>query len=161
MEVLSDELPSYRRTILPNRSLTPHGAAVLLTCAVAATIFLTAVFVSLGAWPVLPFVWASFGAIGAMIYGMARHRDDFELLIIDDASFHVLRRHGAEQTWHRFQRYWARLYFERPRGCTATTRLYIRSHGRALEIGTSLDEPRRQALARELGDVLGHPPLKA
>lgn len=156
MDIPSSELPFYRKTIFPNRSLTRRGALVVMAGAIVAVAVMSAVLLRIGAWPILPFVFGSFAAISAMLYGIALHRDDFELLIIDDANFHILRRCGRDHSWHRFQRYWARVYFE-PAQRSQPARLYIRSHGRALEIGSHLDEPRRRILARELGNVLGHP----
>lgn len=156
MDISRSGLPFYRKTILPNRSLTAHGAAVVMAGAVLATTVMGAGLWSAGAWPVLPFVLAALAAIGAMLYGIALHRDDFELLIIDDDNFHVLRRDGRQHSWYRFQRYWARVYMQ-PAERTRPARLYVRSHGRALEIGAQLDEPRRWLLAREIGNVLGRP----
>lgn len=156
MAVSANGLPSYRRTILPNRSLTPQGAALLTAIAIAAAAATSAAFIGIGAWPVLPFVLASLAALGAMLYGIALHRDDFELIVIDETHFDILRRCGRAHSWHRFQRYWARVYFERPPR-TAVARLYVRSHGRALEIGAQLDDTRRRILAWELGNVLGRP----
>jgi len=156
MDISRNGLPFYRKTILPNRSLTAHGAAMLMGGAILATTAMSAGLWSVGAWPILPFVLAAFAGVSAMLYDIALHRDDFELLIIDDDNFHVLRRYGRQHSWHRFQRYWARVYMK-PAARNRPARLYVRSHGRALEIGAQLDEPRRRLLAREIGNVLGRP----
>lgn len=145
---------AYCKTVTPNRSLTACGALALMTGAILFTCSISVMALSIGAWPILPFLFAMFAAVCMMLNMFSRHDDDGELLLIDDRNFYIVRRCGRDYRHACFPRYWAKVYIEPAGARLHTPRLYVRSHGRALEIGRDLDEAGRRRLATELRQAL-------
>ena len=122
--------------------------AILFTC------LISGMALSIGAWPILPFLFAMFAAVCMMLNMFRRHGDDGELLLIDDNHFYIVRRCGGDCRHACFPRYWAQVFIEPSHARLHSPRLYVRSHGRALEIGSDLDEDGRRHLATELRQAL-------
>lgn len=145
---------AYCKTITPNRSLSSRGALALMAGAILFTGSISVMALTIGAWPILPFLFAMFAAVCMMLNMLTRHGDDGELLLIDDNNFYIVRRCGGDCRHACFPRYWARIYMEPNHARLHAPRLYVRSHGRALEIGSDLDEAGRRHLATELRQAL-------
>lgn len=131
----------------PNRSLTPRGMAALFVGLAASAVVLAAIFLSSGAWPVIPFLGVEIGAVGLTLWLLCRHTDDCEVIRLDDDRLEVVQRRGRTETCYRFQRHWARVVMEPAPNGHHPSRLVIRSQGRGLEIGAGMTEEARRVLA--------------
>lgn len=138
----------------PDRVLSPALGRGLILAAASVSGGIATAFAAVGAWPVLPFAGLEIAALWAALRHLRRHADDEERLEITDRQVIVRRRNAGRDECHEFVRYWVRLRVERPPdrgGC----RLFLRSHGREVEIGRMLTAIQKQQLAGELKEKLG------
>lgn len=140
--------------VRPNHALSPQQAGGLLLGAAAATLPIAFVFSLFGAWPVLPFAGLEVAALWLALRHLRRHAADEERIEVESDSIVIRRRNAGTHTTHRFPRYWAQLRIDKPPD-RRDWRLFLRSHGRELEIGQLLTDTQKQILARELKTKLG------
>jgi uncharacterized membrane protein len=142
----------------PNRSLSRRGGWLVFGVIAGFLTIITVGFALLGAWMILPFAGLEVVLVGVVTAWFARHHDDREWIVLEPTRVRIARREGKRQEQFEFQRYWARVRFERRRRRSAPSRLSIGSHGRFVEIGSQIGEVTRQVLARELKGALraGH-----
>lgn len=138
----------------PNRSLSRRGGWLLFGVISGFLAIIAVGFALLGAWMILPFAGLEVVLVGAVTAWFARHHDDREWIVLEPTRVRVARRSGSRQEQYEFQRYWARVRFERRCRRTEASRLSIGSHGRFVEVGAQMEEGMRQALARELRGAL-------
>lgn len=146
--------PRFQRLIRPNRSISGMAAAILFASYVAMMLGIGIGFWAFGAWMILPFMGLEVGVVAAVVYLLSRHREDYELLIVDDSTVRVLRRRGDTETRTEFQRYWAQVTLDTDRDGWYPTRLFIRSHGRETEIAEYMSDEAKRDLARELTTIV-------
>ena len=146
--------PRFQRLIRPNRSISGLAAGILFASYVAMMMGIGIGFWAFGAWMILPFMGLEVGVVAAVVYLLARHREDYELVIVDDSTVRVLRRRGDTETRTEFQRYWAQVTLDTDRNGWYPTRLFIRSHGRETEIAEYMSEEAKHDLARELRTIV-------
>ena len=130
------------------------AAGILFASYVAMMLAIGIGFWAYGAWMILPFMGLEVGVIAVVIYLLSRHRDDYELLLVDDDAVRVLRRHGDRETRAEFQRYWAQVTLDTDRDGWYPARLFIRSHGKEMEIAEYMSEEAKLDLARELRTIV-------
>jgi len=110
----------------------------------------TAYFMSLGAWLVLPFAGLELLVLGVGIYANARWSARRELVILEDNQLRVLQGLSRLQEVACMPRHWTRVNLRKdPRGWYPS-RLLLECHGRRVEIGQSLVESERIQLADDL-----------
>jgi uncharacterized membrane protein len=141
--------------VRPNRSLTRTGLLVATAACLSALMPATLLCALLGAWLVLPFVGLEIVvALGAFAW-LARHRDDHERIVLDAGHVSHLRVDGLRRETHRFPRYWVQLVVEPGAGERRPPRLWLRSHGRSVELGRDDSATTRALLARTLAREFG------
>jgi len=151
----ADSRPDRLLVLLrPNRSLSRRGGWLLFGVISGFLTIISVGFALLGAWMILPFAGLEVVLVGAVTAWFARHYDDREWIVLESARVRVARRLGEREEQFEFQRYWARLRFERRRFRPDASRLSIGSHGRFVEIGSQVDESTRRKIARELRGAL-------
>jgi uncharacterized membrane protein len=138
----------------PNRALSSRQAVGLLFGAAVATLPIAFIFSLVGAWPVLPFAGLEIAALWLALRHLHRHAADEERIEVESGTIAIHRQHAGIRTTHRFSRYWAQLRIEKPPDCPGW-RLFLRSHGRELEIGQLLTDTQKRTLAQELKTQLG------
>jgi uncharacterized membrane protein len=139
----------------PHASLSPRQACGLFAGLAAFMTVMIVLFLYRGAWPVaLCFVLTLF-ACGAGLVVTCRRARDCDRLEFDEARLRIIQCRGRHEVRHEFQRYWARVVLEPVRDGWYPSRLMIRSHGRAVEVGACLNEDERQLTARRLRALLG------
>lgn len=143
----------YTKLIKPNCSLSYRQMGLVVGLSAIGAAILGLAFFRIGAWPILAFFFVETFGIAAAFSVMAMHRDDYELVTVDDSRLCVTRRFGARLTHAELQRYWARVYFN-PRHGMQPSRLWVGSHGKRYELAVRAHEQARAALARELADLL-------
>ena len=152
--MITRRLTPHRSTfdLRPNGSLGWRQAQRVCVALLLLSTLVSGYFAALGAWLVLPFAGAEMALVAVALYLSCRWSCQGERISVDRDSVQVERRRAE---CHRFQRAWARVVVVRdPRGWYPS-RVYLRSHGRALEIGSRLVEEERLELAAELGRLTG------
>ncbi len=141
--------------VRPNRSLTRTGLLVATAACLSALMPATLLCALLGAWLVLPFVGLEIiVALGAFAW-LARHRDDQERIVLNAEQVVHQRVDGRRREIHRFPRYWVQLVVEPGASERRPARLWLRSHGRSVELGRDGSAPTRALLARTLAREFG------
>jgi uncharacterized membrane protein len=149
-----EELPVFEALLYPHRSLGRRGYLILIlgTALIMGAYALT--FLLIGAWPIFGFIgaeWLLFwflfsrhlrGDRRAERLRLYRHRLVVEKL---DAK----GRFSATS----LQPYWLQVVLAR--AAEPDNALYLRSHGKEIEIGAFLSAPERRDFAGELARVLG------
>ena len=151
---ISRPLPRYRKLIRPNRSLSLKAMVVLFLSYVLVVMVIGLGLLIAGAWVILPFMGLELIVLGVVFCLVARHARDYELLILDEQFFKIIRRQGKRETKIEFQRYWARVSFAQGSDEWHPSRLLIASHGRTVEIGIGMNNAARAMLARDLKKVM-------
>lgn len=140
--------------IKPNQAMSWKSLLLLYFVMIGFATIISAVFFFKGMTLILPFYGLELGALGYALYISAWRSDIKEVVTINDDSIVVeIGRKGPESR-HVFQRAWCELKLERPRYYWYPSRLMLRAHGKALEIGSSLNEQERQGLAYQLRKAL-------
>jgi uncharacterized membrane protein len=143
----------FNATLLPHRSLSRKGFLILMAVVTIVSFIAGAVFVWLGAWPVMGF----FGLDVLLIYIAFRINygaaDMFERVEVDGAELRIVRvsPSGLRETF-RFNPYWARLELEERENAPSV--LSLTSHGARLVFGAFLSDAERKEFAAELQGVL-------
>lgn len=143
----------FDATLSPNRSLDRRGFAILMAVIVAFNAVVAARFLSLGLWPVLPFLGLDIAAIFAAFLLNYRAGRETEHIWLDRTALWVrsVNARGQARDWS-FEPSWVRVAVDegaRPRG-----RLTITSHGKGVGVAEFLSPRERRDVARALRDAL-------
>jgi uncharacterized membrane protein len=150
-----DAATGERRIILrPNSSLTPHQAGLLLAAVAVVMAGIAGGFAALGLWMVLPFSGAEWLLLVYGFWVSFRSCAVREVITITEATVRVEKGRGKPEETHSFQRAWVSLDWAKPEIKGHPSRLSLRLHGKKIEVGRFLVESEREALARELQQIL-------
>jgi uncharacterized membrane protein len=143
----------FEARLRPHRSLGQRGLLILLGGVAAVSLLAGLRFVYLGAWPVSAILIADLGLIwGAFkLNNWAARRFEAVELRASELLIRQVDPRGRERSI-RFQPYWVRL--DKPDPDQADSQLVLRSHGRAVAVGSFLPHQERLAFADALGDAL-------
>lgn len=147
-------LPRYRKLIRRPRALSRRGLRWLFAVCAIASGGIGAAFSALGAWLVLPFAGLEVAVVGVALVLVARQRADYELVVVDDERLRIVRRADGRQECVELQRYWVRVSLARGIYGWYPSRLLVKSHGRAVEVGAWMTDEAREAFAQELAAVM-------
>ena len=108
-------------------------------------------FVSIGAWPIVPFVGLELGVLYVAFRRFGRRADDYEMVTLEGDRLVVESNTPGSRRRFESNRYWTQVVIHRDvRSC----RIALRSHGREIEFGTLLNDGARLEAARRLQDLL-------
>jgi uncharacterized membrane protein len=147
------ERPVFEALLYPHRSLGRKGYAILIAGTAVVVSLYGLVFLAIGAWPIFGFL----GGEWLLFWFLFRkhHRGDDRAerirLYSDHLLFERFDRKG-NHTKERLQPYWLNVILER--AGEPDNALFLRSHGRSIEVGAFLSPQERRDLAAELGAVL-------
>ena len=145
--------PLAELTLTPHRSLPRQGFAALMAVLVGLNFVAGAVFLLVGAWPVIGFlgldvllVWVAFRL------NYARARQVERLVFYRDRLTIRRRDHWGREQGLDLQPYWLRVRVVRHHG--EVVRVLLASHGRRYAIGQFLAPDERERLALHIDDIL-------
>ena len=143
----------FEARLRPHRSLGQRGLLILLSIVAAVSMIAGLRFLYLGAWPVSAILLADLGLIwGAFkLNNWAARRFEAVELRANELLIRQVDPRGRERAI-RFQPYWVRL--DKPDPEQVDSQLVLRSHGRAVAVGSFLPHRERVAFADALGDAL-------
>ena len=102
-----------------------------------------------GAWLVLLFAGLEALVLGVALCAVSKHKNDFERITISGDALKVELQHKEKLSTFEFNCCWARVIVNRTSSGN-NSRLWIRSHGKQLELGRLLDNESRLELAGRL-----------
>ena len=148
----------FAAVLTPNRSLNPKGFAILMGLVTLVSFVTGVVFILLGAWPVFGF----FGLDVALLYWAFKKNfadgEKRELVEVTDREL-IVQYFAARKPIreHRFNLHWVRLELMEDRARELVGSLFVRSHGKRIEIASFLGPDERkdfyQALIRALNST--------
>ena len=145
---------SHRFLIRPNCSLPWRGVVRFYLGMFSVSFSIAFAFALKGVWFILPFAGLEMLVLGAAFYVVARRGSSWQAISVSDTTVDIVDsgvKSGGQQS---FQRAWVRIDLERAAIKGYPSRLLIRSHGRAMEVGGYLNETEKQRLAQELREAV-------
>ncbi len=139
-----------RIVVRPNRSMSWREVQLAYAAIVAVGLAIAAGLSLAGAWLVLPFAGLELLAVGAGLYRCAQRCAEREVISIDEGIVAVERGRYRPEQRYELPRSWAQVGLQKGAVRGYPSRLLIRSHGKAIEVGSNLAENERRLLAREL-----------
>ncbi len=137
----------------PNPPMRPQALLIVLAAVVAMNLAFAGYFMSRGAWPVTPFMGADVALLAWAFRASRMAARKFEHVILTPQHLKVLCQpaRGSPRE-HGFNPYWVRVELEQITG--HANRLYLRSHGKSLQLGSFLAPDTRKNFAVTLKDAL-------
>lgn len=127
-----------------------------MTAYVAVMIGIATAFSAAGAWMILPFAGAEAVVVIAVFYYLVcHHGNDEESVMFADEKVSITKRVGRSELQYEFPRYWTQVSLERTRDGWYPSRLVMRSHGRTVEVGATVRDEDKPALANEMKNMMG------
>jgi uncharacterized membrane protein len=138
----------------PNPPMKPKALLIVLAIVAAMNIAFAGYFLARGAWPVTPFMGLDVLLLAWAFRASSVAARRFERVTLTPDQLTVLRQppKGAGDAV-KFNPYWVRVDLEQL--TEHSNRLYVRSHGRELQVGSFLAPDLRKSFAAKLKDALG------
>ena len=140
--------------VMPNKAMPWHQLIWVYSVMASFTIGIALGFFSQGLTLVLPFAGLEVLALGFALYISAWRGGVKEVISITEDKIRIEIGHDSPEQRHELKRAWAQVVLQRPWNNWYPSRLFIRSHGRQVEIGRFLNESERQGLAKELQKLI-------
>lgn len=140
--------------VRPNRSLSWRGNQLFFIVIFAISFTIAGAFAALGMWMMLPFAGLEMLVLGLALYRCSLRSCRQEVITIQGQQVRVAVGRDEPERSCTFDRSWARVILDRAEVRGYPSRLWIRSHGRQVEIGACLVDEERQRLAAALDSAL-------
>ncbi|HBE92343.1 MAG TPA: hypothetical protein DDW55_07375 [Gammaproteobacteria bacterium] len=127
---------------------------VFFTLVCVAAMLIAIRFLFLGAWMVMPFTILEMMVLGGGFYAFEKATAYRELITLRGEELLVRREaRDGDQEWS-FQPYWVQVILQQDNKSWYPSRLYIRSHGDQVEVGTCLTDYEREKLSEDLQNLI-------
>lgn len=140
--------------ISPNRSLSWRGNQLFFAAMVVISFGVAGFCAAMGLWMVLPFAGLEMLILGIALYRCWARSCWREVVSIVGRQVRVAVGRDAPERACTFERCWARIVLDKAMIRGYPSRLFIRSHGLQVEIGSCLVDEERQTLAAALREAL-------
>jgi len=145
--------PLFDAILYPHRSLSPGGFLILMLAISGCSTAIGVLFWISGAWPVVGFLGLDVLLIYVAFRLSFRDAIRYETLRLTPDTLFVERFvRGRRVLAEDLQPYWLNVLVEEER--SGQNRLFLRSHGRSIEIGAFLSPPEKSELADNLRAAL-------
>jgi uncharacterized membrane protein len=153
--------PIFAVTLSPHRSLSPAGMALFLTVFAALNLIAGTLFWYLGAWPVVGFMGLDVALVWLALRWNNRQAHRSENVIVTGGELQLRRfdSHGRLLEKLVFARGFVQVDLQHDTERELIGKLFLRSRGRAYELGSFLGAQERLALARSLRKALARPKI--
>jgi len=138
----------------PNNSASWQFNMAILGAIAFILLCISSYFAMLGLWLILPFAGLEIIVLYICIYLRLRANNSTEVISFDKTTVIVERGYyHAEKSW-RYQRLWTRVFVKQPAFRGHPKRVYIRSHGKELELGSFLNKQDKEVLIKDLKNMV-------
>jgi uncharacterized membrane protein len=145
---MATSIVDYKIVARPNCSLSPHEMLKIVAILAFFSLLVASAFWFAGAWMVFPFAGLELLALAYAFYFIHCHADDYESITITGDRLAIEQQHHKNIREVVFHRYWAQVVLRRTPG--GEHRLWLRSHGREVEVGRFMTNRQRLVVARQL-----------
>lgn len=145
---MATSIVDYKVVARPNHSMSRKE-----TCRVVAILGFFSLSVAIafgfaGAWMVFPFAGLELLALAYAFHFIHCHADDYESITISGDRLAIEKQDHKSTSQVVLNRYWAKVVLKETPG--GEHRLWLRSHGKEIEVGRFMNNRQRLALARQL-----------
>lgn len=154
LEENAADTPFFKALLVPYRSLGRTGFIVLMGTLVGAWLFVSAVFLSLGAWPIIGFFGLDVLALYIAFklnYRAAKVREEIALSRTSLLIRKVPLSGKVEE--HSFNPFWARFSVKRHEEI-GVTEMAVETRGMKVPVGSFLNPADRESFANAFGQAL-------
>jgi uncharacterized membrane protein len=103
-----------------------------------------------GLWLIFPFAGLEVGFLFFCMYYRLRANINMEVITFDDSTVVIERgSYHVEKAW-KYHRMWAKIFVKKPTFRGHPKQIYIRSHGKELELGSFLNKKDKERLIKDL-----------
>ncbi|NOQ89772.1 MAG: DUF2244 domain-containing protein [Gammaproteobacteria bacterium] len=107
-----------------------------------------------GLWLVFPFAALTVGFLFISLYLRMRANIKTEVITFDESTVVVERGcYHAEQSW-KYHRLWTKIFVKKPAIRGYPKQVFIRSHGKELELGSFLNKKDKEILIKDLKNAV-------
>lgn len=138
----------------PNNSASWQSNMHIVASLALIAFIISSYFAIKGLWLVFPFAGLEIGLLTWCLYLRLNANIDTEVITFDDTSVTVERgRYHAEKSW-KYYRAWAKIFVRKPASYGRPKQVFIRSHGKELELGAFLNKKDKDLLIKDLKGVV-------
>ena len=155
VETRIDEVTGLTTIVLrPNNSSSWQFNMQILASLSAIILLLSGYFAMQGLWLVLPFALIVIATVYICLYLRVRANFETEVITFNDSTVVIERGNNhVENTW-KYHRLWAKIFVKRPPVRGYPKQIFIRSHGKELELGSFLNKKDKEILIKDLKTVV-------
>jgi uncharacterized membrane protein len=118
------------------------------------TFCLSSYFAFQGLWLIFPFSGLVIAVLFYCLYRRLHANIKTEVITFDDSTVLVERgSYHAEKSWT-YHRMWAKIFVKKPRIHGYPKQIFIRSHGKELELGAFLNKRDKEILIKNLKSII-------
>jgi uncharacterized membrane protein len=150
---MSEERPLLDATLRPNPPMSPRALKIVLIVVAGINFIFALSFVAQGAWPIAPFLGLDVALLAWALRESRVAARAFERITLTVSNLRIAR-HPArgDPSEIALNPYWVRVDFA-DTGLPGT-QLWLRSHGRSVQVGRFLGAEERSAFAAALKSAL-------
>ena len=155
VETRKNETTGLTTIILkPNNSSSWQFNMQVLASLSIIILLLAGYFAFQGLWLVFPFAFLVIASVYTCLYLRVSANFKTEVITFDDSTVVVERGSDhAENTW-KYHRLWTKIFVKPPLVRGHPKQIFIRSHGKELELGSFLNKKDKEILIKDLKSVV-------
>lgn len=136
--------------LTPNNSASWQFNIMIWASLALIAMFISTIFLLRGLWLILPFSGLELLAVYVGLYLVIRKNSRIEIIKFSDDKVTIEKGHNyCEQIWE-YQRYWSKIFIKQPAYRGHPKHIFIRSHGKELELGEFLNKSDKEKLIKKL-----------
>lgn len=143
-----------RFILRPDSSLNWKGNLEFFAWMSVVSLSIAAWFAWQGIWVIFPFAGLELAALASGLYVVSSRNMDKEVISVSKDTVEICKGRRRMESKVSVQRHWAQVRLEAADCSWYPSRLIIRSHGKATEVGGVLREVERKELARGLRKII-------
>jgi uncharacterized membrane protein len=151
---LNENTGSATIILRPNNSASWQFNMMIVGSLAFIAFCISTYFAFQGLWLIFPFAGLEVGFLFACLYLRMRANINTEVITFDENTVVVERGcYYAEKSW-KYQRMWAKIFVKKPVTRGHPKKIFIRSHGKELELGSFLNKKDKEIFIKDLKTVV-------
>ncbi|MCK5359272.1 MAG: DUF2244 domain-containing protein, partial [Gammaproteobacteria bacterium] len=138
----------------PNNSASWRCNVVVISSLALFAFLISVFFLIQGLWMILPFSGLEIGMLYIGLHICVHRNATTEVITFHDNTVIIEKgRTHSEHSWE-YQRSWAKIFVKPPEHRGHPKRIFIRSHGKELELGTFLNKQDKENFISKLKNII-------
>lgn len=138
----------------PNNSSSWQFNLKIVASLTIIVFFISTYFALQGLWLIFLFSAFFIGVLFISLYLRLRANFNTEVITFDENTVIIERGYfHAEHTW-KYHRLWAKIFVKKPTIRGYPKQIFIRSHGKEMELGSFLNKKDKEILIKDLKDII-------